>query len=196
MLLALASLFAGCAQTTGDFGRPRSFIFEAWFAERDPTRTNAEAELDSRLWRFRRSPAVLPTHSPSARFNALRDEIEADRQLIPPLALAFSAAIEKQANRTAAMMGLDHAEADAREDGVARIQRHRAIGAEICPLLMVRIATYRASLESQVVRGPEVEASAAERSLMALANETAAVCPSVPHEAGAVPPTSPMPIRK
>lgn len=196
MLLALASLSAGCAQTAGDFGRPRSFILEARFAEGDPTRTNAEAELDSRLWRFRRSPAILPTHSPAARFNALRDEIEADRQLIPPLAFAFSAASEKQAIRAAAMSGLDHPDADAREDGAARIQRHRAIGAEICPLLMVRIATYRASLESQVVRGPEVEAAAAERSLIGLENETAAVCPSAPHEAADIPPTSPMPIRK
>lgn len=176
-LLAVASVLCGCALGPGELGRPRRLPFEAAFENASPVATLAERERDHRLRHFRRAPEALPVWSAAARLNALRDAIETDRSLLPPLAAALNAADDRQRIRAVALAQFPALDPDSRALAGAAIDRQAAIRAELCPLLETRARHYRAALENAVALAPENEAIAAERSLVAFEAEWPARCP-------------------
>ncbi|HRJ70501.1 MAG TPA: hypothetical protein PK812_12940, partial [Beijerinckiaceae bacterium] len=192
-LLAVAALAGGCVPLSGDLGRPRPLLHASRLEGFAAPVTRVEQEREDRLVHFRRAAPPLPGRSASAAFNALRDHIETDRALLPPLRAALAGSADKQRIRAVALGVFPSVDTHARAESQARIVEDKVAAGEFCPLLRSRAQGHRAQLEALVVHAPEVEAIAAERSLVALESEIAQACVSAV-EPGAVSP--PMRIRK
>lgn len=176
VLLAVATLVGGCGLGPGDLGRPRQNFLDTAIDRASPVTTLAERERRHRLRHFRRTPASLLFHAPNARLNALRDAIEIDRMLLAPLRAVQRETHETQRVRTVALRQFPALTDETRGLAGEAMAQDRAMEAELCPLLAFRAQHYRASLENAVALAPELEAVAAERSLLALEGAVADVC--------------------
>lgn len=192
LLLALASPLAGCASRTGDFGRPSPTASPAYrfIAETTPDLsalyadltapavdlTEAERELQRRIWHFRAPVPKWPQAGPTARANAITDRIAGDHENFVTLSTVLPRVADKDRIRHEALGAFSDTAPKARDMAIARMAENAALRVEICQLVRIRAARYRSDLQALVVAAPENEVVPAERRLLAFEAAIMADC--------------------
>lgn len=115
------------------------------------------------------SIASAPDRSPRARYQRVREDAEADRQLIDPFAAVACRVAETDRVRLSALDRTASLAPDERADAANRVDENRRVVAEVRVAILEREAAYRYALDRLVVESPDRDAVKAERALAGLA---------------------------
>lgn len=167
-------------------------IRQATTGQGDPLLTDDEQELRARAWRFlnpARTPegftwprsgetvteaywsaiTSAPDRSPRARYQRIREDAEAERQLVTPFAATACRVADTDRVRLAALDRIADPGEAVRATATARVEENRDLVGSVRLALEQREAAFRSALERLTVESPDRDAVKAERTITGLA---------------------------
>ena len=128
-----------------------------------------------------------PDRSPRARYQRLREDIEADRQLIGPFVALACRVAEADRVRLKALGHMNPQDGDTIRNAEDRVAENETLVKWVHVAIGERARAYRFALENLVVATPDRDAVRVERQLIGLEAESADLtrCGAMPHSPAA-----------
>jgi hypothetical protein len=135
----------------------------------------------------------LPDRSPRARYQRLREDIEADRQLMGPFVALACRVAEADRVRLQALRHMQRQDGDTIKNAQERVAENETLVQWVYTAIEERARSYRFALENLVVQTPDRDAVRSERQLIGFDADRAALmrCGAIAPLAQATPPPGP-----